>query len=521
MTIANVALTDTFDLWRTRTNQLAVQSNVYEVNIPDLYNKSNNSPSYVYANNIGVQANSFANSIGVQANNFASATIAGANTAVGNGANNFFKTTLAGANTTVGNGANSFLLAVIAGANTAVGNGANNFMLAVQNGSNVAVGIGANNFASLTIAGANSFLLATIAGANSAVGTAANNFATATIAGANSAVGTAANNFTKATLNGANTAARDASNLTTGTVPSARITGVGTIDTGTWNATNIALNKGGTNASLTACSGAVVYSTSSAFSFTAVGTSGQLLQSGATGAPSWISPASLTVGNATKLATLDAAYSATALTIPARDSAADIQARLFRSEYTDQTGIEGAIAFRSNNTNDNYIRFCNTASAVRTWLGLGTIATQGSDAVSITGGSISGLSSLGVSGDITATGDITAFSSDARLKGDIQTITDALSKVKLITGITYIHNDIAKSFGYTDEKRLAGVLAQEVEAVLPEVVVPAPFDVADDGTSKSGENYKTVKYEKIVPLLIEAIKELTAKVEMLESRVNE
>jgi hypothetical protein len=149
------------------------------------------------------------------------------------------------------------------------------------------------------------------------------------------------------------------------------------------------------------------------------------------------------------------------------------------------------------------------------------MAYQGSGAVSISGGSISGLSSLGVSGDITATGDVTAFSSDSRLKGDIQTITNALSKVKLITGVTYIHNDLAKSFGYTDESRFAGVLAQEVEAVLPEVVVPAPFDIADDGTSISGENYKTVKYDKIVPLLIEAIKELTAKVEMLESRVNE
>jgi hypothetical protein len=107
------------------------------------------------------------------------------------------------------------------------------------------------------------------------------------------------------------------------------------------------------------------------------------------------------------------------------------------------------------------------------------------------------------------------------LKGDIHTITNALSKVKLITGITYKHNDLAKSFGYTDESRFAGVLAQEVEAVLPEVVVPAPFDVADDGTSKSGENYKTVKYEKIVPLLIEAIKELSDKVNLLQNELSE
>jgi hypothetical protein len=199
-------------------------------------------------------------------------------------------------------------------------------------------------------------------------------------------------------------------------------------------------------------------------------------------------------------------------------------ARIGPGSYTGITGV-GTITVGIWNGTDIAVADGGTgasnATDARTNLGLGTMSTQGSSAVTITGGSISGLSSLGVSGDITATGDVTAFSSDARLKGDIQIITDALSKVKLITGVTYIHNDLAKSFGYTDESRFAGVLAQEVEAVLPEVVVPAPFDIADDGTSKSGENYKTVKYEKIVPLLIEAIKELTEKVEMLESRVNE
>ena len=379
MALANVALTNTFDEWRTRTNQLVVQSNYYETNLP----------TYAYANNIGVSANAYA-----------SATIAGANTAVGDGANNFTKATLAGANTAVGDGANNFTKATLAGANTAVGNGANNFTKATLAGANTAVGDGANNFTK-----------ATLAGANTAVGNGANNYLLAVITGANTAVGDGANNFTKATLNGANTAARDATNLTSGTVPSARITGVGTITTGVWNGTAISVTYGGTGG--------------------------------------------------------------------------------------------------------------NDQATARSGLGLGTMATQASSSVSISGGSISGLSSLAVSGAITATDDITAFSSDARLKGDIQIITDALSKVKSITGITYKHNDLAKSFGYTDENRFAGVLAQEVEAVLPEVVVPAPFDVADDGTSKSGENYKTVKYEKIVSLLIEAIKELSTQVESMKLEIEE
>ena len=72
-----------------------------------------------------------------------------------------------------------------------------------------------------------------------------------------------------------------------------------------------------------------------------------------------------------------------------------------------------------------------------------------------------------------------------------------------------------------DEKQV-GVSAQSVEKVLPEVVSLAHFDykTAEDGTvsSKSGENYKTVDYARLVPLLIESIKELNAKVKTLEGK---
>jgi hypothetical protein len=122
-------------------------------------------------------------------------TIAGANTAVGNGANNFASTTIAGANTAVGNGANNFASTTIAGANTAVGNGANNFASTTIAGANTAVGNGANNFASTTIAGA-----------NTAVGNGANAFTSTTIAGANTAVGNGANTVGSAAFAQANSA---------------------------------------------------------------------------------------------------------------------------------------------------------------------------------------------------------------------------------------------------------------------------------------------------------------------------
>jgi hypothetical protein len=84
--------------------------------------------------------------------------------------------------------------------------------------------------------------------------------------------------------------------------------------------------------------------------------------------------------------------------------------------------------------------------------------------------------------------------------------------------VYYTNNSVAKSFGYDSDEEQVGVIAQEVEAVLPQIVKAAPFDLDADGNSKSGENYKTVQYERLVPLLIEAINELQAKVKALEAK---
>jgi hypothetical protein len=103
-----------------------------------------------------------------------------------------------------------------------------------------------------------------------------------------------------------------------------------------------------------------------------------------------------------------------------------------------------------------------------------------------------------------------------RLKTAIEPIEDALAKLSQIRGVYYTQNQFAEQFGYNDYRTQVGVIAQEVQAVLPEVIKTAPFDMDENGNSKSGENYITVQYEKIVPLLIEAIKELQAKVDALQ-----
>ena len=104
-----------------------------------------------------------------------------------------------------------------------------------------------------------------------------------------------------------------------------------------------------------------------------------------------------------------------------------------------------------------------------------------------------------------STGALTAVShvssSDERLKQDIETIAGALTKVETMRGVTYLRNGI----------REIGVVAQEVERVVPEVV-----------HTEDGEyGYKSVSYGNMVGLLIEAVKELSAEVKELKAKLND
>ena len=124
-------------------------------------------------------------------------------------------------------------------------------------------------------------------------------------------------------------------------------------------------------------------------------------------------------------------------------------------------------------------------------------------------GALSSTNGLAVTGAITATGDITAGYSDDRLKDRFENIPNALDKVLQLNGFYYTPNKTAQQLGAVNNGQEVGVSAQEVFAVLPEVVKDAPIDAS----------YMTVDYAKMVPLLIEAIKGLNAKVESLEAQL--
>ena len=114
-------------------------------------------------------------------------------------------------------------------------------------------------------------------------------------------------------------------------------------------------------------------------------------------------------------------------------------------------------------------------------------------------------STLTWSSTFSATGDVIAYaSSDERLKDNLVPIGNASEKVKQLTGYEFDWNDKQDVYEGHD----IGVVAQEVEKVLPEVVT-----TRDNG-------YKAVKYEKLVALLIQSNKELIERVEVLEKQLN-
>jgi hypothetical protein len=111
-------------------------------------------------------------------------------------------------------------------------------------------------------------------------------------------------------------------------------------------------------------------------------------------------------------------------------------------------------------------------------------------------------------GDLHVDGNVVAYSttiSDIRLKKDIAPIEDAVAKVQQLNGCTFTY--------LKDDRKSAGLIAQDVEKVLPSAVIEdeAVFH------GEEGETYKTVQYDQVIGLLVEAVKELKAEIEELKN----
>ncbi len=127
------------------------------------------------------------------------------------------------------------------------------------------------------------------------------------------------------------------------------------------------------------------------------------------------------------------------------------------------------------------------------------------------------------SGNASLTGTLTQSASDIRLKTNITKIENALEKINSLEGFTFNWNNISPLYDENVTTKEVGISAQAIVEVLPEVVSLAPFDISstDGKSSKSGQNYLTVKYEKLVPLLIEGIKEQQVIINDLKSRLEQ
>jgi hypothetical protein len=171
-------------------------------------------------------------------------------------------------------------------------------------------------------------------------------------------------------------------------------------------------------------------------------------------------------------------------------------------------------SFGGVNITDSYAN-TNIAIGVSEETGLGNISITGkyigdgsglTNVLQISGGVIEGNLSLtgklSARGDIVTDGDIVAFaSSDQNLKENIYNIPDSLQKISQLNGVYFTWKENAKLD--------VGVIAQQVEQVLPEIVC----------TRDTG--YKAVQYDKLIPLLIESIKELKFEVETLKNQLKD
>jgi len=181
------------------------------------------------------------------------------------------------------------------------------------------------------------------------------------------------------------------------------------------------------------------------------------------------------------------------------------------SSYATFTNTSARAIIANRKTSDGSIidfrKDNSTVGSIGSYSGTGLTLSSGGELRFFTSTSNEDMR-LETDGDLHVDGNVVAYSttiSDIRLKKDIAPIEDAVTKVQQLNGCTFTY--------LKDDRKSAGLIAQDVEKVLPSAVIEdeAVFH------GEEGETYKTVQYDQLIGLLVEAVKELSAKVEKLEN----
>ncbi len=191
----------------------------------------------------------------------------------------------------------------------------------------------------------------------------------------------------------------------------------------------------------------------------------------------------------------ESSSSATNSTVALRDGSGYLWANRFNLDATGYFTLSSGNPTINFDTND-YVVYDRTGNSF-SWV----VATAS-------------VASIASTGSFSCTGDITAYSSDARLKTNVQPIANALDKIESISGYTFDWDrELVDSLGFTpyQYENEHGFLAQEIQKIVPDAVRSAHFN----------SEYYTVKYERVVPLAIQGIKELKKLYDDTKSELDE
>jgi hypothetical protein len=306
------------------------------------------------------------------------------------------------------------------------------------------------------------------------------------------------------------------------------VTEIGTLTAGTWNASTIAVNRGGTGqtsytngqllignstgntlakATLTGGSNVTITNGAGSISIAAADTN---LGQGGSGNSRTITSSTGTDVTVSTATTSNAGFMSTGDKTKLDGIADGAQVNV----ATNLSWTAGTTAGPQVNssTGSNAVMPTATASAsgavttgAQTWAGNKTFNND----VRVRSFGVNTAAS-GTAGEIRATNNVTAFFSDDRLKTRVGNIEDALQKINTLDAFYYIPNKTAIDLGY-EEERYIGLSAQQVNEIFPEVVKPAPID----------DKYLTIQYDKLIPLLVAGIKELRKQVDTMQKEIKE